>query len=291
SPSDWPSTPHSRIAMRPGVALVSTMSLTAVCAPPPAPPTSVGRSSTSYPPANARSSPVSRSVAAMLARNPTRPKFTPRQGMPVPSHRWSARSMVPSPPSTTTMSGSSSSTTSTPQRAATARRRSGASPMTSARPWLRKAARATATPSRRGERTFDLVCDIGGLVLLHGVRMRREVHKVLAISGRARDTRIAHAEDGPAARGRKPGEILQHPPAHLTVADDAAANIGPAGLELGLHEDERPPRIGGARQHGGQHEAKRDERDVGRDEARAERQRPPVQLSRFCPIDHRDPGI
>ena len=67
--------------------------------------------------------PVRGRSPAMLVRNPTRPKFTPRQGMPVPSQRWSARSIVPSPPSTTTMSGSCSSTISTPQRAATARSR------------------------------------------------------------------------------------------------------------------------------------------------------------------------
>ena len=47
SPSDWPSTLHSTIAIRPAVALVSTMSFTPVSAPAPASPTSVGRSSTS----------------------------------------------------------------------------------------------------------------------------------------------------------------------------------------------------------------------------------------------------
>src|SRR4029079_17555031 len=134
------------------------------------------------------------------------------------------------------MSGSASSpTTSTPQRLATPRSRSRASPMTSARPWVRNAARPTAAPSRCGEGAFDLVCDIGGLVLPEGMRRRREVQDVLAISGRARHTRIAHAEDGPAAPARKIGEILQHPAAHLGVADDAPADVGPAGLELRLH--------------------------------------------------------
>ena len=263
--------PTRRSPCGPGVALVSTMSLTPVIAL--AARTrrraSAGRAPRTRRRTRARARPRGR-VPAMLVRKPTRPKFTPRHGMPVPSQRWSARSIVPSPPSTTTMSRMRrSSTTSTPQRAATARSRSrrvaddlGAAVGQEGRARHRHAVTTRRAHVRSGSATSAVWSSCAGCAC------------------DARYTTYSRFPAGPGTQeshtprtaqplaGRKRGEILQHPPAHLPVADDAPTDLGPAGLELGLHEHERPPRIGGARQHGREHEPERDERDVGRHEAR-----------------------
>ena len=191
--------------------------------------------------------------------------------MPVPSQRWSARSIVPSPPSTTTMSGSCSSTISTPQRAATARSRSSASPMTSA-PAVGQEGRARhrhAVTTRRAHVRSGLRHRRSGPPA-QGMRVRREVHDVLAISGRARDTRIAHAEDGPAGRGRKLGEILQHPAAHLRSRTTPRRTSARPASNCGFTSTSARHGSARARQHGREHEPERDERHVGRDESRAE---------------------
>ena len=67
---------------------------------------SVGSSTTSSSPRNARVRPTSSSSGCIELRNPTRPKLTPITGMPVPRNVRSARSIVPSPPRTTTRSAS-----------------------------------------------------------------------------------------------------------------------------------------------------------------------------------------
>ena len=231
-------------------------------------------------------------VAGMLVRNPTRPKFTPRQGMPVPRQRWSARSIVPSPPSTTTMSGSSSSTTSTPQRAATARSRSrrvaddlGPAVGQEGRARDRHAVTARRAHVRSGLRHRRSGPPARGARATRGTQGTRDFrpgpgHKNRTRRGRPSRSRSqtrrnpATPSGAPRGRGRRPGEHRARP----------ASNWG-------FTSDERPPRIGGARQHGREHEPERDERDVGRDEARAERQRPAVQRARVRPVDHRDPGI
>ena len=70
------------------------------------------------------------------------------------------------------------------------------------------------------------------------------------------------------ARGDEGAEFPQHPPAHLGIAHDAAAHLAAPGLELRLHQHERPPARLGARERGRQHQPQRDERDVGRDQRR-----------------------
>ena len=114
SPIGAPSTNHRRITIRPGVALDRTMSLT---------PTRLAvrcgqRRQVDAPRSrrsDARSPPRPRDARrSTLVRNPTRPKLTPRHGTEVPRNRWSARSVVPSPPSTTASSASTSSTISAP---------------------------------------------------------------------------------------------------------------------------------------------------------------------------------
>ena len=82
------------------------------------------------------------------------------------------------------------------------------------------------------------------------------------------------------AGGDKSAELPQHPPAHLRVADDAAADVAAAGLELRLHQHERAPERLGARDRGRQHQPQRDERDVGRDQRRRIRQRPRLEPAR-----------
>ena len=209
----------------PGRALASTTSLTPVTRSPAVVAVIVGRSITSNSPANTRSSPSSRSSASMLVRKPTRPKFTPRRGdarAQVALERAQHRP-VAAQHDRQVGAASPSSPTSTPQRgharaAGRARRRS---PRACRAPSRRRARRAARSGAADGicDRSFD----IGFMLLRRRVPGRGEIDDVLPVPGWARDTRIAHPEDGRAHRGDEHAEIAQHPPAHLRVADDAAA--------------------------------------------------------------------
>src|SRR3954454_22374141 len=108
-PIDQPSS-----IIRPSDELVTTTSLTAVQRSPPDSPSSTGSSTTWYSPAKARAIPSSSASASNAARKPTRPKFAPITGTPLPRKRRSARSIVPSPPSTTARSAPANSPSSVP---------------------------------------------------------------------------------------------------------------------------------------------------------------------------------
>ena len=69
--------------------------------------------------------------------------------------------------------------------------------------------------------------------------------------------------------GRRGAHVAEHPAAHLRVADDALRRVGPARLELRLHEDERLPAGRGEPQQRRQRRPHGDERDVADDELAA----------------------
>ena len=137
--------------MRPSSPLVTTASLTATNRFPSASMSRVASSTTSSSPARTRATPSSSSSRGIALRNPTRPKFTPITGIPVPRNRCSARSIVPSPPSTIATSTSSGvtcvspamRTSSTLSALATDSSRASPEPSASRRPWSTTAARLT----------------------------------------------------------------------------------------------------------------------------------------------------
>src|SRR5690242_3168404 len=142
------------------------------------------------------------------------------------------------------MSGGSaapSSTTATPWRSATARTRAGASVSRSGRPCRTTEARETGLPAALANGVSDLGVDIDLALLNQGMDGRGEIQEVLAVPRRARMRRIAHAQDGGALRGDELAKIVQHLCAHRGVANHAAAHQLAAGLELGLHQHDRPP--------------------------------------------------
>ena len=235
------------------MALVSTMSLTPVSAPP-AVVADERRQLEHLVAAGERALEPGLEVASpsMLVRNPTRPKLTPRQGTPVPRQRCSARSIVPSPPSTTTRSGvvvvddldaaagrdGVAQPIAARRRSPRAGRGSGSRPR--APPPRRQASGEAHVRSGRSTSAVWSSCDAG-------------------CAGDARYTRYSRFPAGPGTqeshtpRTAQPlqarderAEIAQHPPAHLRIAHDAPAHIAPPGLELRLHQHDRAPRLGSA---------------------------------------------
>src|SRR5215210_752466 len=250
--------------MRPSVELATTASLTATRRSPFSATSSVESSTTSYWPANARRTPSSSSSPRTAVRNPTRPKFTPKTGTPVPRNAVSARSIVPSPPSTMARSASTaaSSRSSTPASAATFRSRSSASATRSGRPCAKTAARST---DRIGDRSVE----VGG----EGwCRVVDEVEDELTVPLRAWKPRVYEPGDARPPRERRLRHLPQDPPVHVRLTDNALRRIRAPRLELRLDEHERSPRGRREPQRRREREPDRDERDVARHELRRERE-------------------
>ncbi len=184
--------------MRPSEALATTTSLTACRAPCGCSTSSVGSSITSYSPAKTRASPASRSRRPIELRKPTRPKFTPITGTPVPRNLVSARSTVPSPPRTTAMSATRASSpgstpcfsassaacrSSTSCSCATACRRASPAPICSGLPCVTTAARAIRLGVARPDGVGDPAVDVIGVRLC---RMVDEMDEELPVPLRAR---------------------------------------------------------------------------------------------------------
>src|SRR3989440_1505326 len=233
-PRSSPPTAHPSSTIRPSVELVTTTSLTATCRSPFRLTSSVGSSTDTYSPLKTRSRSRSRFSGEIDARKPTRPKFTPITGTPLPSSSVSVRSIVPSPPSATTSSASrGSSTSSTPVRSATARTRSTASP-TSWRPCVTIAAVLTGR-----ERCVDPLVEVIGKRRMVGLH---EVEEELPVALGARKPGVYDPGSARPPGKRRGGDLAQHPGAHGRVADDAAlADVAAPRLELGLHEHDRLP--------------------------------------------------
>src|SRR2546421_1268746 len=264
-PRSSPPTAQPSSTIRPSVELVTTTSLTATCRPPFRRTSRVGSSTAKYSPSNTRSRPRSRSPGEIEARKPTRPKFTPITGTPLPSSSASVRSIVPSPPSATTSSASRGSSTScTPARSATARTRSTAS-FTSTRPCVTTAAVLTSR-----ERCIDPLFEVIGKRRVVGVR---EVEEELPVALGARKPGVYDSGGARPPGKRSGGDLAQHPGAHGRVADDAAlADVAAPRLELGLHEHDRLPARRCELQRRRQRHPHGDERHVADDELRCERQ-------------------
>src|SRR5262245_44845457 len=149
----------------------------------------------------------------MDARKPTRPKLTPMTGTSVPSQRWSARSIVPSPPRTTAMSGSSS-TSSTPEASAIRLSCGTASPIVSGLPCVTNAARRTGSRNGVGDPAVDVV---GKLRTLH----LHEVQDEFAVSLGAGQARVYDAPRLRPPPERLVDDLLEDPAVDVGVADDA----------------------------------------------------------------------
>src|SRR5689334_1253474 len=113
--------------------------------------------------------------------------------------------------------------------------------MASGLPCTITATRETPMRSGAGDGIRDRSFDIRFTLLRGRVPGRGEIDDVLPVPRWARDTRIAYPEDGRAQPRDEAAELLQHAPAHLRVAHDAAAGLALAHLELRLHEHEHPP--------------------------------------------------
>src|SRR6476659_682735 len=264
--------------MRPMVELATTMSLTASHRSPSAATSSAGSSTSSSSPANARRRPSSSESASIEVRKPTRPRFTPSTGTPLPRKRRSARSIVPSPPSTTARSAvamsapppspcfaaSSSGSSSSIWSSATARSCSSASPLVSGRPCVITATRLISG-SGVGDPVFELIGILRPLAL-------DEMQEELAVPLRAGQAGVYDADHLCPPLRRVASHLAQHAPPDVRVADDAAGSLGATRLELRLHEHDRLPPRRGQREPGPQRLAHADERDVADDELRRERQ-------------------
>src|SRR5581483_2588587 len=265
--------------MRPSLPPATTTSLTAVRVSPPTETSSVDSSTVRYSPASTRETSASSRSAGIAVRKPTRPKLTPTTGTPVPRKRPSARSIVPSPPSTIAMSTSAdSSTSSTPRSAATCSSLASASP-TPSRSIVTTAARSTDgigdPPVEAGRELRLLSLD--------------EVEDELMVSLRAREPRVYDPARLRPGREEPFGDIVHDTSPHLLVAYHAFRRIGPAGLELRLHEHERLPPRCGERECRGQRERHGDERHVAGHELRRERQL--AERARVHPLEHRHPLV
>src|SRR5690242_21084358 len=95
--------------------------------------------------------------------------------------------------------------------------------------------------SGAGDGICDRSFDIRFTLLRRRVPGCGEIDDVLPVPRGSRDTRIAYAEDDRGQARDEAAELPQDAAAHLRVADDAAAGLALAHLELRLHEYERPP--------------------------------------------------
>ena len=113
-----------------------------------------------------------------------------------------------------------------------------------------------------------------------------EVEEALAVSLRAAKRGLGLAEDLAPGRGER-AYLDEHAPVHLGVAHDTAlADVGPAGLELRLDEDERAPAGRRAGERRRQRLGEPDERDVAGDERRSERQVLRTHAPDVRPLEH-----
>src|SRR5581483_6958187 len=262
--------------MRPTTELAATTSLTAGQRVPSSSTSSVGSSSTRKEPPKMRGSSVSSASCGTAVRKPTRPKFTPSAGTPVPRKRWSARSIVPSPPSTTARSASSTSvrhgsrrcfstsssanSSSTPAFSATRCSRATAGPIASGLPCVTTATRRTGSADGAIDPAVELIGDAG----FGGGGEEKEE---LAVSFRSGQARVYHGSDLGTPLEHRLRDLAEHPAVRVRVADDSAlADVRPPGLELGLDENERAPAGRGERERRRQRLPHRDERDVADDE-------------------------
>src|SRR5438874_5684973 len=200
-------------------------------------------------------------------------------GVPEPSVRLSARSIVPSPPSTTTRSAfvrspsasrscfsasSSGKSRSTPSRRAISSSRASASPVDSGWPCVRTATVRT----RSADGMVDPVVELIGQ---RGMVAVDEVQEELPVPLGAGQARVydPHHLCRPRERGFR--DLAKHSTVDLAVAHDTALpDVLTPRLELGLDEDERLP--AGTCQREGRWEggADADERDVADDQLRGE---------------------
>src|SRR5947208_14854721 len=120
-----------------------------------------------------------------------------------------------------------------PRSPASACSRSSAAPMVSGLPWVITAARLISAN-----------CFVNpALELIRDLRLvaMNEVKEELAVPFRAGEPGVYDACDLCLPPRRRLGGLTQHAPPDLGVADDASPSLGPARLELRLHEHHRLP--------------------------------------------------
>src|SRR5918992_3870925 len=275
-PRSSPAITQRSSTIRPSDALATTTSLTAGWRSPASSASSVGSSIVTSSPLSARARPRSKSSLGTPARKPTRPKFTPSTGTFVPRNRFSARSIVPSPPRTIARSTSSPSVSSTPAWAASCSTLATASATVSGRPCATTAARSI-------DGMVDPVVEVRRKL---GLRPVDKVEEELPVSLRAGEAGVSDTD------GRRiPGEgglgnLSEHRAVGVGLADDAALDVRAAGLELRLDEHDRLPARLGEPEHRRQHLTQRDEGDVAGDKLRPERELREVACVHALKHDH-----
>src|SRR5438105_8667819 len=147
-----------------------------------------------------------------------------------------------------------------PRSPASVCRRSSAAPMVSGLPWVITAARLISA---------DCFVD-PALELIRDLRLvaMNEVKEELAVPFRAGQPGVYDAGDLCLPARRRLGGLAQHAPPDPGIADDAPRGLGPACLELRLHEHERLPARRREPKHRRQGLPKADEGHVARDELR-----------------------
>src|SRR3954451_3426845 len=160
------------------------------------------------------------------------------------------------------MSASSPSVSVTPHCSATARRRATASSTPS------RSIVATAARSTRG--IGDPPAEVGWEL---GMLSLDEVEDELTVSLRAGETRVYDPERLATASEQGFCDLADDALMDGAISDDAFRDLGAAGFELRLHQDECAPARCGECKRGRQRELHGDERDVAGDELRCKRQR------------------
>ena len=254
-------------------------------------------------PANARSKSSASPSGSSVARKPTSPKLIANTGTPVPANSRSAVRIVPSPPSTMQRSASASccSTSSIPVPRSRPCLRTSSASNTSVAPARRAAAtsspRASAEPPLR--RRWVITTALTRRPRRAARRRRRprappspshtNVSRLPAGPGQARGGEAQHRGAQLLRAGR---HGAQRGAPRLGVAHHAAAaHVLAAGLELRLDHRERVEALGGARQHGREHLAQRDEADVEHDQVGRVGQLRRLQRAGVGALDHRHPRV
>src|SRR5215831_19223147 len=114
-----------------------------------------------------------------------------------------------------------------------------------------------------------------------------EVEEELTVAFRSRQARVYDPGRLCSPRQRRLGQLANDAPSRLRVANDAAARLAAAGLELRLDEHDSLPSGRRELEQRRQRLPDADERDVADNEVRRERE--PGDMPRVRPLEHDHP--
>src|SRR5215211_8275054 len=125
------------------------------------------------------------------------------------------------------------------------------------------------------------------------LRSPEQVHRVLHIPRLPSCDGPSCRADGAETEGTEvPGDAVYHPDVHLPVPHEASASYGLwSRLELGLDQQDRFQQRGSSREEAFERDRERDEREVGHQKVRVERQIFCGQPAHVGPLHHSDTWI